>query len=399
MKTKRILVIGAAESCIGIIKTINQMGHISVVVSTAAEAPAKPFASQYYVFEENDVDGVVELCDNLEVDALVPTPVDRTLHWMGHVAKRCGLIFLSIEAIDRFRDKSLMKERFMQKGIPCARGIKTNPEEFQMSFINDFEFPLIVKPLDAYASRGVLKVENMDQLQTYIHEASAFSTTGNVLIEEFIEGREFNAEGICYNGEVEIYAVVEKISGEFPRTIEMGHVIPADIRAEEEQLIVETITAAVKALGMVNGAFNAEIKLNNGKGIVIEIAGRLAGDFIVSHLVPPTTGQDMNKAVVEVHLGLQPEKALRTYPKFGMISYYNLPEGKTIKEVKNFSHLLNQPNVIWIRNYFSSGDKVPEVMHMGHRSGLVIIVEKSREQLFWKAEEIKNELIQHISFE
>jgi biotin carboxylase len=291
-----------------------------------------------------------------------------------------------------------MKICLQDAGINCAKGFLASKEDFRSLPLKNYTFPLIVKPVDAYASRGVVKVNNLTELDIYMNEASSFSSNGQIVIEEFIDGREFNAEGVCYNGIVEIYAIVEKIRDPFPRTVEMGHIIPPDITEKEEGIILKTITKGVLALGMKNGAFNAEIKIHNNNGYVIEINGRLAGDFIISHLLKPTTGQDMEEAIVRISLGLAPERARRDYIKHGLIRFFNLPAGRKIKEIKDFSWLQEDPNVIWAHLFYKNDDVIPEVIHMGHRSGFVIVTANDRNELMQFADKIKEEVIQCISF-
>ncbi len=395
---KKILVIGAAESCLGMIKTIKRLGHQTVVVGAKEDSPAKAYSDYYLVADDFDVEKVVSFCKKIGVNAIVPTPVDRTLHWMAEVAERLNLIFLSLDAVENFRNKYKMKTCLQNAGINCAKGILVSKENFDSLSLQNYSFPLIVKPIDAYASRGVVKVNNKTELDLYMNEASSFSSNGQIVIEEFIDGREFNAEGVCYKGVVEIYAIVEKVRDPFPRTIEMGHIVPPDITNNEEDIIIDTISKGVLALGMENGAFNAEIKLHEGKGYVIEINGRLAGDFIISHLLRPTIGQDMEEATVNISLGLKPDPARRNYIKHGIISFFNLPAGKKIKKMEDVDHLHQDPNIIWVYNFFGKDDVIPEVIHMGHRSGFVIVTADNRKELLEFSDKVKKELVNSISF-
>jgi biotin carboxylase len=397
--SKKILVIGAAESCLGMIQTIKKMGHLPIVIGKSDTMPAKTISDYYFISEDNDVESVVNYCNEIGVDAIVPVPVDWPLLWMSKVAERLGLIFIPIEKIDNYRHKFFMKQCLIENNINCAKGILIKVDEINKDILSEFHFPLIVKPIDQYASRGVTKPTNINELIHYAKEASEFSANGDVVIEEFIDGREFNAEGVCFNGQVEIYAIVEKISDPFPRTIEMGHIIPPDITNIEEKTIVDTVSKAVLALGMKNGAFNAEIKLVHGEGYIIEVNGRLAGDFIISHLVKPTTGQDMEQEVVKMSLGLQIEKAHRKYIKHGIISYFNLPAGKKIRQINDFSYLSRDPNIIETHLYYKEGEVIPEVLHMGHRSGFVIVTSETRQGMFEIAEKTKMEIINSIILE
>jgi biotin carboxylase len=399
MEKKKILVIGAAQSCLGIIGTIKRLGHLAVVVGSSTDLPGYPLADYYLLAEDNDVESVVKYCKEIGVDGIVPTPVDRPLVWMAKVAKELGLIFISPNTAEAFRHKYKMKEHFQRANVLCAKGILTTKERIISDIEKFFNFPLILKPIDGYASRGVVKADNLSDLEGFVEETSSFSSDASIVVEEFIDGREFNAEGVCYQGNVEIYAIVEKVRDPFPRTVEMGHIVPPDITPSEEELIVKTISDAVLAMGMDNGAFNAEIKLHQGKGYVIEVNGRLAGDFIVSHLLKPTTGQDMEEAVVNISLGIKPEKAKRNYTRHGMISFFNLPEGKKINEINDFNYLYDDPDLIWAYLFFKKGDVIPKVLHMGHRSGFVIATAESRKHLQQRVEAVKGEVMGSVVLE
>ena len=372
------------------------MGHLAVVVGNSDNLPGKALADHYFIANDNDVEAVVDYSQKIGIDGIVPTPVDRPLVWMAKVAEELGLIFMSSNTAEAFRHKYKMKVRLQRLKVPCAKGILTTKEKIINDIHNRFAFPLIIKPIDGYASRGVIKVDSLAELGNYIEETSSFSTNSHIVVEEFIDGREFNAEGVCYRGNVEIYAIVEKVRDSFPRTIEMGHIVPPDITNSEEELIVSIITDAVKAMGLDNGAFNAEIKIKNNSGYVIEVNGRLAGDFIVSHLLKPTTGQDMEEAVVNISLGIAPEKAKRKYLKWGMISYFNLKPGKKIVRINDYSYLNKLSDVVCVHLFFNENDIIPDVKHMGHRSGFIIVTADSRRKLIERVTKIENKMIESI---
>jgi biotin carboxylase len=398
MSMKKVLIIGASQSCLGLIKTIKRMGHQALVVGSSNDLPGIQYADHFLRAEDYDVESVVSFAQKIGVDAIVPTPVDRTLKWTAVVAEKLGLVFIPLDVAENFRHKYRMKNCLQEANINCANGILTTVNGFSQTLIKNYSYPLIVKPIDGYASRGVTRVSDFDELKESISEASSFSSNGTLLIEEFIDGREFNAEGVCYNGEVEVYAIVEKIRDPFPRTIEMGHIIPPNISDIEENIIVNTISKAVLALGMSNGAFNAEIKLHNGQGYVIEVNGRLAGDFIISHLIKPTTGIDMEEAVVNIALGLPPVKATRNYINYGMIRFFNLPPNKKVITINDFDHLHNNNQIIWAFLFFKEGDIIPEVLHMGHRSGFVIVTAPSQNEMFKLADKAILEIVSSITY-
>ena len=80
-------------------------------------------------------------------------------------------------------------------GVPDFCEAQTAMEAIELS--KDFTYPLIIKPVDSSGSRGVRKVNTPDELAKYFEMTKAFSLTGNVIVEEFITGKEYLADGIA----------------------------------------------------------------------------------------------------------------------------------------------------------------------------------------------------------
>ena len=127
------------------------------------------------------------------------------------------------------------------------------------------------------------------------------------IIEEYIEGKEYSIESISQNGEHTILAITEKITSGSPYFVELEHHQPADLTKELKNQMEATVKKGLDALEIRNGASHSEIKINE-KGIyLIEIGGRMGGDFIGSHLVQLSTGYDYLKNIINVALGIKME--------------------------------------------------------------------------------------------
>lgn len=67
-----------------------------------------------------------------------------------------------------------------------------------------------MKPVDSSASRGVQLVNGMEELRKAFENAMLYSRHHQVLIEDFIVGREFSVETFTQNNETSIVAITEK---------------------------------------------------------------------------------------------------------------------------------------------------------------------------------------------
>ncbi|MCW1864134.1 ATP-grasp domain-containing protein, partial [Campylobacter jejuni] len=78
-------------------------------------------------------------------------------------------------------------------------------------------FPVVVKPSDRSAGRGVVKVFDKENLKKYFYKAKDFSYNKIVLAEEVLKGRQFSVETISSHGKHQIIAITEEYlrEGEF----------------------------------------------------------------------------------------------------------------------------------------------------------------------------------------
>ena len=88
-------------------------------------------------------------------------------------------------------NKEIAKERFVEAGILVARGYTVaNDEDLKAAafrLFHDMHLPVIVKPVAGGSSVATKIVHSFDDLQHALFEASKY---GDILIEEFIEGKE-----------------------------------------------------------------------------------------------------------------------------------------------------------------------------------------------------------------
>ena len=147
-------------------------------------------------------------------------------------------------------------------------------------------------------------MEKREELDEAIREAQEVSFKGEAMVEEFIEGREISVEMISCRGVHYALQITDKVTTEAPHFVELEHHQPSTLPAPVQEQIFTITRRALDALGLTNGASHSEYKITReGRIVVMEIGGRMGGDFIGSHLVQLSTGYDFLRGVIEVALG------------------------------------------------------------------------------------------------
>jgi D-alanine-D-alanine ligase len=161
-------------------------------------------------------------------------------------------------------------------GIPTARSVylQQNDAVDVDAIVRETGLPLFVKPNRAGSSYGISKVKSKEELMPAI--ALAFKEDKEVLIEEFLEGREFSVGVIKLNGKAEVFPVTEIIpENEFfdyeakylGKALE---ITPADLDDATRRKIVETAKKVYEVLDL-DGVSRAEYILRDGVPYFLEI--------------------------------------------------------------------------------------------------------------------------------
>jgi len=216
-------------------------------------------------------------CGYSETEAVVPEILSK----MGIPFTGCRGPVLRL-ALDKAKTKLILK----------AVGIKT--PDFQLlnpKTLKTFQlgYPCIVKPCCEDASNGLSAesvVHNFWALERQVNVINDFYGS-NAIVEKFITGREFNAT-VMGNSEFTVLPVSEIVYSLPPRMPEIltfdakweadspyfegtKPVCPAEIEAEEQQRIAETITTVYRLLGC-QGCARVDMRMDHeGQLNVIEV--------------------------------------------------------------------------------------------------------------------------------
>ena len=172
---------------------------------------------------------------------------------------------------------------------------------------SELKLPYFIKPNNGGSSIGMSKVKVTDELAEAL--AKAFKEDNQVLVEEFINGREFSV-GIYKNrGGIEVLPATEVISPkeffDFEAKYTPGmteEITPARMTDSERQRVVEIVTQAYEKLnckGMVRIDYFLEHETGNFYFVEINtIPGQTATSFIPQQV--KAAGKDIGEFYTEL---------------------------------------------------------------------------------------------------
>ena len=376
MQIKKLAVIGASYLQIPLVKKAKEMGLEVHCFAWAEGAVCKDLADYFYPISIVEKEEILKVCQEVGIDGICTIASDVAAPTVAYVANKMNLVGNDYEAAVMANNKYQMREAFMKACVPCPKYMMVTPETLHTSEVIDglreFQYPMITKPSDRSGSLGVMKIVMPSQFYSAVELAMEKSFKHQAMVEEFIEGREISVEFISYNGVHYPLQITDKVTTEAPHFVELEHHQPSTLSEEMFTTIYDITKNALNALGLTNGASHAEYKITKeGRIAIMEIGGRMGGDFIGSDLVRLSTGYDFVKGVIDVALGVF-EEPVKTLNMFSGV-YFLCKETEHVKStIENW-----KDNPVFVEGEITDNE-LREVTCSADRSGYVIYQSESK---------------------
>ncbi len=336
---KRLMVLGTNEP---LLSRACEMGF--EVHCFGLTAPSKDsFKGNPVCFHEQDIldyDNLWKECQKLKPLGVVSVCSELAMRPMHFLLRKLGIPCNSIETEQKTTNKYLMRSTLLAAGLDSPKFTLVTPmtsiNELSIT-ISDFTFPLIIKPIDSSASRGVLKIDSFDNLAESIDYSLKWSKEKTCILEEFIEGKEYSGESIAYKGEYKLLAITEKTTTGAPYFVEKTHCQPANLSTDMVNKVEEILYKAFKALNIEYGAIHPEFRITpDGRILFMEIATRMGGGHIGTELTPLSSGYDFVGMVINICCGEKPNLTKKHETRFAEVHYFITKEDvKRFEEIRN----------------------------------------------------------------
>jgi biotin carboxylase len=154
-----------------------------------------------------------------------------------------------------------------------------------------------------------------------------------VLVEEFIPGREVALEGLITDGRLRQLAIFDKpdpLDGPFFE--ETIYVTPSRMPSGIQEEILSTASAAARAMGLVRGPVHAELRINEQGVWVIEVAARAIGG-LCSRTLRFGEGISLEELIIRHALGQRVDR-LEREPDAAAVMMIPIPRAGVLEAVR-----------------------------------------------------------------
>jgi len=298
----KALVLAGSCSQIVLLNQLRERGMTTILADNNENAVARPYADQFVKVDLLNIDKVREIAAENKVDFVFSVCADQVLITAAKVSEDLGLpCYIDYQTACDVSDKGYMKKTFEKYGVPTSRHIFI--QTLEPDKISHMTYPLVVKPADAYSSKGVRKATNYSELEVFFAEAAKISRSGLVIVEEYIEGAELTVDFQVVDGKAVFLTAsnTEKVNYQ-DRFLAFRTRNPAAVSNDTIERIKIIGQKIADAFALKNSPMLVQLITDGKRESVLEFCARTGGGAKYL-LLKMATGFDPITSVLDITLG------------------------------------------------------------------------------------------------
>ena len=387
-QNKKAIVLGGTFPHIELLNILRKSGFYTILVDYLPKPPAKHFADKHILASTLDPDAVLAIASEQKVDLVISSCVDQANVTAVYVGERLGLpIPYSSETAMEIANKSTMKKGLLDFGIRTAEYVNISSSEANyVDLINTkgLRFPLIVKPVDGNGSKGVMRVYQEDSLEQAIEKSRSVARNGDLILEEFITGREIAAD--CYVDENDFQLVmtrerVKKTNGKSMDEFEQisGSFWPAQLNDTEITDFKNQVEKIISAFELKNVNLIVQAILQEGEFYILEFSPRIGGGDNYD-IIQKKTGCNLVEVSLNTYLGKK--NTLRVVKdNWVHFDFYFYGKKGIFGDLEIPKHLKTHINVVHIKTYKNRNDALHGNLTSSDRVGVILLRGRSQKEV------------------
>lgn len=383
------MILGAGNGQLTFIRKCKAKGYKVIVVSVQGVYPGFELADKSYYVDTRDKEKILDIAIREKIDGILTDQTDVSVPTVAYVAEKLNLCGIGYDTALKFTDKYIMRSEAKRAGILVPKFERAMDVDDASKRIVDFNFPVMIKPTDSSGSRGVFRINDMHEFQKHLDDCFTYSKNHTIIIEEYIEGKEYIVDGLALDDEyINLdLGIKEYFNKEALYISKMCMFSSANVVTDISELcVLETNKKLVQGLKLKFGITHGEyiVSDKDKKVYLVEIAARGGGVYLSSDLTPWATGIDTNDIIIDYVLenkkisisSLNLDHKVSAWICFELlpgtiISIENIEELKKIKGVKK----------VFLDELFV-GKKVEQLKDDTGKHGPILICGTSREDCY-----------------
>lgn len=304
---KKILLLGGSAQQIVAIKIAQKLGYYTVLCDYLPDNPGQYEADKFYLVSTTDKDAVLEVARNEQVDGVLAYASDPAAPTAAYIAEKLGLSGAPYHSVETLCNKDQFRKFLIENGFstPKAKGYASAEDALKEK--ENFEFPIIIKPVDSSGSKGATVLQTEDGLKNALDFAFSFSRCHRIIVEHFIEKKHpylIGGDVFIENGKIVLWGLLNCHRDNCVNPlVPVGKSYPLQLEDEDIQHVKETLSSMVEKLRISNGSMNVELVVDKSNRVWPIDVGPRSGGNMIPDLLGDMFGVDIAEMSVKAAMG------------------------------------------------------------------------------------------------
>ena len=304
---KRLLILGGDHFTIPVVEAAHKQGYYVITCDYLPGNVAHKYSDEFINFSTTDKEGILAWARKNPIDGIV-TFTDSGVVTTAYVQHHLGLPQIGpLESVEILQNKARFRGFLADNGfyVPQAKGYTSYDNACKDAV--HFKWPVIVKPVDSAGSKGVSRIEKLEQLKDAVEFALQYSNSREFIVEEFIEKEGCSSDSDCFSVDGKFAFMSfsaqrfdEKVTGIYTPA---AYSWPSTFGTQIESELASELQRLINLLGMKTTIYNIETRVGkDGNPYIMEVTPRGGGNRL-AEMLRYATGVDMITAAVRAAVG------------------------------------------------------------------------------------------------
>lgn len=258
-------------------------------------------------------------------------------------------------------------------------------------------FPVIIKFPKSTGSKDVIYAANKEDLKRETINLQVKNPGEVMIVEEYIEGKQYLVEVIVHNNNVMIAGIIEQDIIRGRRFIIMGYGVLVDVPIYLKAGIERVLNSIISKFNIKNGVLHLELR-STGNGLkLIEINPRISGGAM-NNMIMAAYGFSLVEETLKLFLGetpsVEPREKKHVYTQYVIVTKKGI-----LEKVTGRGRAQKSTGVVEVYIKPKKGTKLTPPLSLGHRYAYVIATGSNKEEAKRNAKKAAGEITFHLKEE
>ena len=306
-KQKKIMLLGGIHYLLPVIKAAHEQGYYVITADYLPDNIAHKYSDEYVNVSITDKEAVLKAAQEHQIDGIISFGVDPGVVAAAYVQEKMGLPSMGLyESVVILQNKDKFRAFLQEHGFTCPKSKGYSTIDEALADTDWLTWPMIVKPTDSAGSKGVTRVDSINEYEAAVKSAFEKSIKGHIIVEQYLDkvGCSSDTDSFLQDGKWRFMSYnAQRFDADAANPYAPSAYTWPSTFPEHEAYLTSELQRLMDLLHMMTSVFNIETRIaSDGKPYIMECTPRGGGNRLCE-MLRYATGVDMITAQVRAAVG------------------------------------------------------------------------------------------------